>query len=536
MFSPDGNTIASGNKLWDVNTGNEIRTLTVGSEAFSPDGSTLASSSRDGTIKLWDVNTGNEIRTLTGHRHLVYSVAFSPDGSTLASGSWDGTILLWDIFAAPSESVGPTNIVAIADGAGAIAANVDGSYTVGGIVDASVPSPIVIFTTKLPAELTTDASVKLVQTAADGTETVIEGENDALDIIIDVGTLVNGTYMFHALAVDASGDVLTDASPQVTVHVANFRATDISGLAVIAVDGTAVSEPPTEPVSVRESITVRFRVANGALAAEDLNVIIEGSEVPSESIGDPENTFTLRVEVGTLVEGVYTPHGVVTKRNGSVAFPLLTINPDTTQALQTDVNDDGIVNIQDLVTVAAALGETGETPADVNGDGVVNIQDLVAVAAALGEAAAAPAVIHQHATAHLTAETVQHWLTQAQQLNLTDAISHRGVLFLQHLLAVLTPQKTRLLANYPNPFNPETWIPYQLAEATDVSVSIYAVDGQLVRTLDFGHQAAGFYTARDRAAYWDGRNAVGEPVVSGVYFYTLSAGDFTATRKMLIRK
>ena len=93
-----------------------------------------------------------------------------------------------------------------------------------------------------------------------------------------------------------------------------------------------------------------------------------------------------------------------------------------------------------------------------------------------------------------------------------------------------------LLANYPNPFNPETWIPYQLSASADVSVSIYAVDGHLVRRLDLGHQSAGVYRSRSRAAYWDGRNAFGERVASGLYFYTLTAGDFTATRKMLIRK
>ncbi len=93
-----------------------------------------------------------------------------------------------------------------------------------------------------------------------------------------------------------------------------------------------------------------------------------------------------------------------------------------------------------------------------------------------------------------------------------------------------------LLANYPNPFNPETWIPYQLSESADVSVSIYSVNGHLVRRLELGHQSAGVYRSRSRAAYWDGRNAFGERVASGLYFYTLTAGDFTATRKMLIRK
>ncbi len=96
--------------------------------------------------------------------------------------------------------------------------------------------------------------------------------------------------------------------------------------------------------------------------------------------------------------------------------------------------------------------------------------------------------------------------------------------------------ETHLHPNYPNPFNPETWIPYQLARPTKVTLSIYSVNGSLVRTLSFGHQPAGIYHDKSRAAYWDGKNTLGEPVASGVYFYTLTAGDFTSTRKMLILK
>ena len=98
------------------------------------------------------------------------------------------------------------------------------------------------------------------------------------------------------------------------------------------------------------------------------------------------------------------------------------------------------------------------------------------------------------------------------------------------------PSETVLLSNYPNPFNPETWIPYHLAEPADVTLTIYSVEGKVVRRLDLGHQAAGYYQSKSRAAYWDGRNAVGERVASGVYFYTLTAGDFAATQKMLIMK
>ncbi|RKU25445.1 hypothetical protein C6495_18880 [Candidatus Poribacteria bacterium] len=103
-------------------------------------------------------------------------------------------------------------------------------------------------------------------------------------------------------------------------------------------------------------------------------------------------------------------------------------------------------------------------------------------------------------------------------------------------LSKTIPKATALLPNYPNPFNPETWVPYQLAKAADVTLTIYAVDGTLVRTLALGHRAAGVYQSKSRAAYWDGRNELGEPVASGIYFYTLTAGDFSATGKMLVRK
>ena len=200
-----------------------------------------------------------------------------------------------------------------------------------------------------------------------------------------------------------------------------------------------------------------------------------------------------------------------------------------------DVNGDGRVSILDLVTVAANLGQTGQDPADVNGDGVVNILDLVLVAGAFRIMPAAP-VLQPQAYAMLSAAEVESWLTQAQQLVLTDPDYLRGIAVLEKLAAALTPNETILLANYPNPFNPETWIPYELAAASDVRITIYDVYGTIVRRLDLGHQPAGYYREKDRAVYWDGRNESGEAVASGLYFYTLTTSGFSATRKMLIGK
>jgi hypothetical protein len=98
------------------------------------------------------------------------------------------------------------------------------------------------------------------------------------------------------------------------------------------------------------------------------------------------------------------------------------------------------------------------------------------------------------------------------------------------------PTQTLLQSNYPNPFNPETWIPYHLANDSDVQISIYDLNGALVRQLDLGYQQAGYYTNRSRAAYWDGRNEFGERVATGIYFYQLRADNMSLIRKMVILK
>jgi hypothetical protein len=98
------------------------------------------------------------------------------------------------------------------------------------------------------------------------------------------------------------------------------------------------------------------------------------------------------------------------------------------------------------------------------------------------------------------------------------------------------PDRTELLQNYPNPFNPETWIPFQLSDAGEVNIRIYNLSGELVRKLELGRREAGSYTARERAAYWDGRNQFGERVASGVYFYHIQTSDFNATKRMVILK
>ena len=202
---------------------------------------------------------------------------------------------------------------------------------------------------------------------------------------------------------------------------------------------------------------------------------------------------------------------------------------------RSDVNQDGTVNIQDLVLVANQIGlpggADGELNADINTDGVVDIIDLVQVANDIGDISAAAPAIHSP-----TPEQIQNLLAQVKAFDDGSPDFRRAIGVLEALLRTVFPETTVLLPNYPNPFNPETWIPYQLATASDVRITIYDTKGAIVRTLDLGHQAAGYYTHRNRAAYWDGRNGLGEPVASGVYFYQLQTDNVSHTRKMIIRK
>ena len=200
-----------------------------------------------------------------------------------------------------------------------------------------------------------------------------------------------------------------------------------------------------------------------------------------------------------------------------------------------DVDGNGQVDTKDLLKVAQNFGSSNPQGSDnevydIDGDGDVDFDDFRHIMSQLqGENAAAPAA------------SLALQLERVKALHGADPDFQRAMQLLEEQLikeglVELVPEKTVLLANYPNPFNPETWIPYRLAESADVTLTIYAANGKVVRTLALGHQRAGSYLNRARAAYWDGKNAFGESVASGIYFYSLTADDFSATRKMLIAK
>ena len=259
-----------------------------------------------------------------------------------------------------------------------------------------------------------------------------------------------------------------------------------------------------------------------------------------------------------------------TGRSAALTFTITVTNPGPDPD-PLDVNADGQITVIDLAIVALFYGT--QVPAgmslraDVNADGSVDLADLTAVAQGIDAAggngginglslveveAALLAAAEQAADLEAVAEAPMRFGNRPDilssgiaYLNVTQAFADTRHSTVSHVLsAFLTllaemgaiPETTALLPNYPNPFNPETWIPYHLATDAEVILTIYNVRGVAVRTLMLGHQPAGVYESRGRAAYWDGKNQLGEKVASGLYFYTLTAGDFNATRKLLIGK
>ena len=508
-LSPHGNIIASSShdktiRLWHAQTGEHLRVFAkqvnwAYNMTFSPDGDMLAYDSRDGSIRLWNVQNNSLLFTIMGEWDDLSSVVFSPDGSMLASVAEDETILLFDVQSGMEMRTFPGHKGGTSD----IAFSSDGST----LASSSSDGTILLWDLNAPLPPNTAVSLSPVSI-----ESPVVGEQLTLSLNIGYGQNVAGY--------------------QATVH---FDATTLRYVESENSDYLPDSAYVMPPV------------------VEDDRVMLAATTFGEESNADGTlATITFEV-IATKPSTVSLSDVILTDSAGNSISPKIIAATEITEPmfLPEDVNEDGVVNILDLVSIAANFGKTGKNDADINRDGVVNIIDLTLVAAAIGDAnAAAPGIWHNNIFVgaisesrlhHLeyampTRATIEKWLKEARQINLADPAFQRGLLVLEQLLASFTPKETALLPNYPNPFNPETWIPYQLATPADVRISIYAADGKLVRQLDLGHQPVGVYQHRSRAAHWDGKNAQGEPVASGVYFYTLSAGQFSATRKMLIRK
>ena len=594
-FSPAGTTLASGLlndiQLWDVATRTNSATFPpVSTEylipftflSFSPDG-TLIASTLDASVTLWDVETSTKINTLLGHTNAVRSVSFSSDGSLLASGALDGTVRLWDASFLQPALVASTEFPlteATLHGS-VVTLTLNGwvyeqwlssdAATVSGIDGVTVEEYIGVdrvSDTEVTVELTfdgTDLDTDATLTFTLDAWTIVDGNDREFTAQVPVTAIQNSNA---TVSVSPASVVSPDVGKKLTFNL------NITGGENVAGYQATVSFAPTVLVPTFDPTTFQLvgitngnylpgspffadpvfdeTYQEGLLGDEiwEVSVTIAASTLAGAANGDG-TLATLTFEVvdfkpsTVTLSKVYLVDTDGQRWEATTESAEVTVPPEQEEAVLGDINRDGVVDILDLTIVGARYGQRGPNTADLNGDHLVDIVDLVLVANAFGEEAAAPSA-HPRILELFTVADVKLWLSHVQQLDLTDPTALKGILFLEQLLATLLPKETVLLPNYPNPFNPETWIPYHLAKDADVALTIYDTSGQVVRQFGLGYQAAGRYQNRSRAIYWNGKNEFGEQVVSGVYFYHLSAGrsglsvphrsDYSATRKMLILK
>ena len=484
-FKDNATLIGEGGKLlraWNVTTGTQRWEEDVGDYVFavalpSHDPHFIAYGGGDDNfdIRMRYSSDGNWRGQVEGHTSRVWNLAFKPNSYRLASASRDDTVRIWDVGDRDNLRHART-----------LRGHTDDVYSVAWSPDGRT----------------------LASGSDDGTVRLWNPNNG-----INFAVLRGHTEGVRCVAWSPDGRILASGSRDNTIRLWN---------------------PDTH--GIRRVLRGHTKHASSLAFHPDGQTLASASSDKTIRLWNP-NTGALKATLtGPSISSTlaFSPNGQILagRFQGHIGlYRLLTV----------DVTGNGKVNVNDLVEVAKNYGKTvgagANRKADVNNDGKVDVDDILAVIEAV-DAAGAPALAQEEIEpGSLQASDVHRWIRDAKAADADPA----GIAALERLLAALTrveapPEKTVLLANYPNPFNPETWIPYQLSAAAEVTVTIHSSDGKLVRTLELGQMPAGIYQSRSRAAYWDGRNAAGEPVASGVYFYTLRAGDFSATRKMVIRK
>ncbi len=551
-FSPDGRTIASRGsetiiRLWDVETQTVFATLEehkrVNALKFSPNGEMLAVGASN-RIKLWDMVTRQNVAILEGHTERIYSVAFSPDGKMIVSGSEDKTIKLWDVAASQ-------NIATFThpDRWG-LQSIYSATFSVDGGMIASVGYGSV--------KLWDVAMQTLIQTF--NTRGFIEPlATPKMTFSLD-GTMVLMNFHGTKSLWDVTTQTLIASINGVSPDVRTFAKSTYSGTILLGdmeplneklnpsmIDFLLSVKADHDLIHVPLKVTAVNGVAKTIKSIGDLYDVLSdiGGHVYSLSTWDPNtrqwNDYYGISDRETVADKILTDDmGIRTHMMYAVTISLqgeaLGTNGRSTITLHPGHNlvgiplkDSRIERVSDLFSL----------------DGIQNNVYSINTINSMGSSSYDWKV----ETIGLPGKHSDTFITGGQAFFLsahegaTITISGEkwsntlGTQAAPPIASITMSQiETALLPNYPNPFNPETWIPFRLAEDADVVLTIYDVGGRMVRALDIGHNKAGVYESRDKAIYWDGKNDLGESVATGVYFYHLSAGDYKATKRMVILK
>ena len=521
-FSPDGKTLASAGadktvRLWDVNEQRQSGLLqghtdAVISAAFSPDGKTLASASLDRTIRLWDVAVQKQVGLLQGHTDEIRSIAFSSDGETLASGSYGRTVLIWDVQSKKQ--------IAALQG-----------YTAGVSSFAFSPDEKLL----VSGDYNFGGTVHLWD----------------VQELKQVGMLEGHTEPIFCVAFSPDGKMIASGSQDRTVRLWDAQGQEQLG----------ILPGPTRPCD-----SVVFSPDGELLAAgcRDKNIYLW-------DVSTQRQAGVLRGHGGPAWSVAFSPDGKLLASGGGIG------GQDNTVRLW-DVPGQkqvGILQGHTDIVYSVAFSPDGKTLASGSVDKTVrlwDVQEQKQTGVLQGHTETVWSVAFSPDGRFLASggpgEAVRLWNVQKQEQAAVLQGYTRPVAFSRDGKWLATQgkggtvqlwevnlggpgisvkpmgklpgtwgevKKTALLQNFPNPFNPETWIPFSLSETERVVIRIYNPTGQLVRTLDLGQKASGSYLSKEKAAYWDGRNEKGELVASDVYFYVMEAGKSARDlRKMVM--